>query len=154
MERFLTDVMLGTLTRYLRMMGHDTAYADEIDDGERDAVVVATARSEDRTVVTRDRALADDAEDAGGADGAVLLRSRDVAEQLRELHDATGIALELDAPGRCSACNGALEQTDDRPEHAPDDVDRVWRCRDCGKHYWRGSHWDDVADRLASIRDG
>ena len=149
--RFLTDVMLGRLTRYLRMMGHDVVYADEIEGGDVDDVVADRAARDDRTLVTRDGAL------ATAVDDAVLLAARDVGDQLLALHEATGVPLRLpDEPRRCSACGDPLDELaadDPRPAHAPDAVDRVWRCRDCGQHYWRGSHWDDVADRLAALRD-
>jgi hypothetical protein len=38
------------------------------------------------------------------------------------------------------------------PEYAPDPEDTdVWRCIDCGQFFWKGSHWDDVADTLAGL---
>jgi uncharacterized protein with PIN domain len=27
----------------------------------------------------------------------------------------------------------------------------VWRCRDCGQHFWKGSHWADMAGTLAEL---
>ena len=35
--------------------------------------------------------------------------------------------------------------------YAPDDRP-VWRCPDCDQWFWKGSHWDRVADVLASVR--
>ncbi len=144
----LLDVMLGKLATYLRMCGYDAAYAldRELED---DDAILASARREGRRVVTRDVALADAAPDA------VLLRSLDVEDQLRELGTA-GFTLELDEPERCSRCNGSLDRVgpDQRtPSFAPDpDQEAVWRCRECGQPYWRGSHWDDVERRLQFIR--
>jgi len=38
------------------------------------------------------------------------------------------------------------------PDYAPETGEQpVWRCPDCGKHFWRGSHWDDVAETLAAL---
>jgi len=148
MTRFLLDVMLGKLARYLRFPGHDAAYA--LDRGvEADDELLALAAREDRRLLTRDREL------AARADDAVLLASRDVEGQLRELADA-GVDLTLGPPARCGACNGELlAQPEDAPvpEHAPDDVGTVYRCADCGQRFWRGSHWDDVADTLAAVRE-
>ncbi|MFC7044974.1 Mut7-C RNAse domain-containing protein [Halobacteriaceae archaeon GCM10025711] len=147
--RLLVDVMCGRLATYLRMCGYDAAYA--LDRGvEADDGVLDIARDEGRTVVTRDVEL------AARADRSVLLRSRDVTDQLRELLDA-GFALELTEPARCATCNGPLERLPDggpTPDHAPDtDETAVWRCLDCGQEFWRGSHWDDVEKRLAELRD-
>jgi uncharacterized protein with PIN domain len=140
-ERLLLDVMLGKLATYLRMCGYDTLYAQE-EGIEADDAIERLAEQEGRTLVTRDRQLAEQ------TDGAVLLTAREVDEQLRELVER-GFAIELpETPERCSVCNGRVEtlgETDPRPEHAPDGVDPIWQCRDCGRHFWKGSHWERVA---------
>ncbi|WP_327051689.1 Mut7-C RNAse domain-containing protein [Halomicrococcus gelatinilyticus] len=144
-DSLLLDAMLGKLARYLRMCGHDAAYV--LDDGvEADDDVLAMARDEDRTLVTRDAQL------AGRAADAVLVETKDVEGQLRELR-AAGLDLSLTEPARCSTCNGRLEETEGpTPEGVPDpDERRVWRCRSCGQHFWKGSHWDDVAETLAEL---
>ncbi|WP_440771830.1 Mut7-C RNAse domain-containing protein [Natronorubrum sp. DTA28] len=149
--RLLLDVMCGGVVSYLRMCDHDTVYAG--DRGiEADDALLAVARADDRTLVTRDVALADRAADS------ILLESRDVETQLAELADA-GIELTLaDEPAFCGRCNGSLEKVDrtaSRPAYAPDPAEiDVWRCRACGQHFWRGSHWDRVAKTLAKIGDG
>ncbi len=144
MTRFLVDAMLGTLARYLRMAGHDAAYGPDRD-AEADDDVLALAAAEDRTVLTRDADL------AARADAAVLLTERAVVDQVGELR-AAGVAVALTEPARCGTCNGPLEPMPgdaDTPGYAPDpaDVD-CWRCRDCGQVFWRGSHWDRVADAI------
>ncbi|SDJ53107.1 Mut7-C RNAse domain-containing protein [Natronorubrum texcoconense] len=144
----LLDVMCGGVVSYLRMCNHDTVYAG--DRGvEADDALLEIARAEDRTLVTRDVAL------AGRANDSILLESREVETQLAELADA-GLALTLaDEPAFCSRCNGSLEAVDrtaSTPDYAPDPADiDVWRCRACAQHFWRGSHWDRVADTLAKI---
>jgi len=148
MTRLLLDAMLGRLRTYLRVCGHDTVYA--LDEGlEGDDALLEFARGTDRTVLTRDREL------AARAGASVLLERRDLEGQLAELR-AAGLALEPTAePAFCGACNGPLARVDPAattPEYAPDPatVD-VWRCADCGQHFWKGSHWDDVAGTLADL---
>lgn len=143
----LLDVMLGKLATYLRMCGYDAVYA--LDRGvEDDARLQAIADREERTLLTRDVELATNAE-------GVLLESRDVREQLCEL-SRRGYVLSLDVPTRCSRCNGRLRRLrsgEPTPSFAPDPDERpVWACRDCEQPFWRGSHWDDVADALGRIR--
>ncbi|WP_135819848.1 Mut7-C RNAse domain-containing protein [Halostella litorea] len=144
--RLLLDAMCGGVRAHLRMCGHDAAYA--LDRGvEADDALLRIARDEDRTLVTRDAAL------AGRAADAVRLDATDVDEQLRELRDA-GVPLTLpDEPERCGACNGPLARTEgSTPDYAPDPADvAVWRCRDCGRCFWKGSHWDRVAATLAAM---
>lgn len=146
--RLLLDVMLGKLATYLRMCGYDAAYA--LDRGvEDDALLCSAADREGRTLLTRDVELATNASDG------LLLESHDVRGQLLEL-SRRGYALSLDAPSRCSRCNGRLDRLgpeEATPPFAPDpDGTPVWRCRDCGQPFWQGSHWEDVADTLEEIR--
>ncbi|MFC4549930.1 MULTISPECIES: Mut7-C RNAse domain-containing protein [Halorussus] len=140
--------MLGKLATYLRMCGYDAAYALDRDE-EADDRLLELAREEGRLLVTRDAALARRAGDAG-----VLLESRDVTDQLAELR-SPGFELGLSEPTRCSACNSELVEVGDgetTPEYAPDlDERRVWRCPACGKHFWKGSHWDRVAETLNGL---
>ncbi|MFH5798235.1 Mut7-C RNAse domain-containing protein [Haladaptatus sp. CMAA 1911] len=142
-SRFFLDVMLGRLSTYLRMCGYDAAYA--LDRGvEADDAILELAGSEDRTVVTRDVQLAERADDA------ILIESLDVRDQLRELRNA-GVKLSLTEPTRCSDCNGELVRDDGAtPDHAPDGK-AVWRCTDCGKRFWKGSHWESVETTLSEL---
>jgi uncharacterized protein with PIN domain len=164
-SRLLADAMLGTLATYLRFAGHDTAYA--LDAGvQADDAVLALARREDRWLVTRDRGLAARAPDS------YLLTERDVEDQLAELA-ARGLELSVpEEPTRCGTCNGRLERVpagEPTPEYAPAPVGagggaggsgsggeetggfRVWRCVDCGQHFWKGSHWERMAATLAGL---
>lgn len=143
----LLDVMCGGIVAHLRMCGHDTKYAG--DEGlEADDTIRATATEEGRTIVTRDEALARTAEQS------ILLTDRSVEGQLAELA-AAGVDLELTArPIRCGRCNGPLERTFRQPpEHAPEDR-AIYQCQHCGSHFWKGSHWDDVAETLERVREG
>jgi uncharacterized protein with PIN domain len=149
-QRFLLDTMLGKLATYLRMCGYDAAYT--LDDGiEDDDAILARLRESDRTLLTRSHTLADRAPDA------ILVQSPAVEDQLRELA-AAGIDLSLAAePSRCGVCNGPVERVghgERTPDYAPDpaEVD-VWRCTECGQHFWQGSHWDDVAATLSELAD-
>jgi len=144
----MVDDMLGKLATYLRMCGYDAAYTTARAIESEDALL-ALAHTEGRLVLTRDREL------ARSAERSVLLTERDVRDQLHELREA-GFELALaDEPARCSACNGLVERvdrTEPTPDYAPDPHEvAVWRCRECGQHFWKGSHWDDVAETLASL---
>ena len=149
--RFLLDVMCGGLVSYLRMCDHDTVYAG--DRGlEADDALLAVARDEERTLITRDVQLAARADESPGS---ILLESRDVEAQLAELA-AADVDLTLAAePNYCGRCNGRLERVDraaSTPDYAPDPAtEPVRRCRSCGQHFWRGSHWDRVAETLSRI---
>jgi uncharacterized protein with PIN domain len=148
MTRLLLDAMLGRLATYLRMCGHDTVYT--LDAGlETDEEILDRARSDERTLVTRDRDL------AAQYPASILLSARDVQDQLAALA-AAGVRIGLpETPQRCSRCNDSLvrvDGTEPTPEYAPSTSEfDIWRCEGCGQHFWKGSHWADVAERIADI---
>lgn len=146
---FLLDVMCGKLATYLRFCGYDAAYALDRE-VEADDAILAMAREEDRRLLTRDVALAERAGDRG-----FLLHDRDVEGQLRELA-AVELDLTLDErPARCGMCNGPVERVPadaSVPEYARDPEETaVWRCRACGQHFWKGTHWWQVKETLAEL---
>jgi uncharacterized protein with PIN domain len=148
-EQLLLDVMLGKLATYLRFCGYDTLYAQ--DEGtEADDALTRRAESSSRVLVTRDQEL------AAQTDGALLLETREVDEQLAELA-AHGLSLSVpDAPQRCGVCNGRVRRVSDddpRPEHAPDHVDALWQCRACEQHFWKGSHWERMREIVGGVGD-
>lgn len=141
--KLLCDHMLGTLAKWLRFMGYDTAYPGPLDD----TALIATANREARVLLTRDKEL------ASRLPGAIRVRSDDLEEQIREV--ATALELRvLDPLSRCSLCNTILVpvRKEDLGERVPKGVrdrhDRFWRCPSCNRVYWQGSHWDKMIERL------
>lgn len=143
--RFIADGMLGSLAKWLRMLGYDTEYAKDLDD---DSIAKLAAR-EGRHILTRDRALA-------SQPGAMMVEGDDIDSQLRAVNNR--YSLELDEGAiRCSACNGALvdlpreEAAGVVPKGALENNDVFWKCATCGKAYWRGTHWLGIMDRLRKL---
>lgn len=144
--KLLCDHMLGTLAKWLRFMGYDTAYPGPLDDTE----LLVLARREGRVLVTRDKELASRSPDA------IRVRSDDLEEQIREV--VSRLSLKVVEPlSRCSLCNDVLVRAS--PEEVGDRVpkgvlarhDTFWRCPSCGKVYWQGSHWDRMVERLNQL---
>ena len=139
--------MVGSLARYLRLMGCDTLYAR----GWSDEEVLRRAREEGRVLLTRDRDL------SRRAVKAVLLTSTRLEDQVRAAWAAfpdlpTEVRFE-----RCTLCNGVLarfEASGNTPREGGIPWDRVaaglllYRCGECGHVYWEGSHTADVRRRL------
>jgi uncharacterized protein with PIN domain len=64
-----------------------------------------------------------------------------------------GVRIELpETPERCSRLNDSLvrvDETEPTPGYAPATSKfDVWRREGCGQYFWKGSHWEDVADRI------
>ena len=135
--RFFCDDHLGRLARWLRACGFDCAWENPIDDG----VLLRRAADEDRVVLTKDTRLA-----SGEIGPHLLVRSSDFREQLRAVLDAFDLDPLARAFTRCVACNGPLVEVDkasvreDVPPLSYAAFDRFWRCADCGRVLWRGSH--------------
>ncbi|WP_287261669.1 Mut7-C RNAse domain-containing protein [Methanothrix sp.] len=126
------DHMLMRLGRWLRLAGHDVENPRSMSDVD----LIAQA-GDRRTLLTRDRSLAELCEREGVR--CILIRSSDIDEQLREVR-GRGIDLSLN-PERCTICNGGLL----------DMGNGRWMCSECGKIYWRGSHWRGIEARLRSL---
>ncbi|MEJ2242600.1 MAG: DUF5615 family PIN-like protein [Candidatus Bathyarchaeota archaeon] len=67
--KFITDGMLGKITRWLRMLGHDVNYFRSTDDKK----LVELAKKEKRVLLTRDRELVKRAKGLGAE--AVLVET-------------------------------------------------------------------------------
>lgn len=145
---FVVDGMLGSLARWLRILGYDTNYANQRDDAE----LVRIARAEERVLLTRDRELA-------GRRGvrALLVESQLLDEQLAQVTAAYPPS-PGSHPGRCPVCNALLIQA--RPEEVAGRVPEYilkrhhsfQHCPGCERIYWQGSHWRNMQARLDRSR--
>ncbi|MDF0589949.1 Mut7-C RNAse domain-containing protein [Candidatus Methanocrinis natronophilus] len=142
-DRYIADEMLIRLARWLRMAGQDVSPPP---DGSDDSGLIEVALKEGRVLLTRDRHLARRCEKAGAR--CILVRSSQLDDQLLQMKEA-GLSLALSTV-RCTLCNGILEEVEGsdlsgstKPEEAT-----AWRCKVCGKIYWRGSHWHRIRERL------
>ena len=149
-QKFITDRMLGTLTRYLRFMGYDTTSANGLVEGDpkEDTILLEIAKQEHRLLLTKDAELA-----RRGNTGALLIRSDDVMDQVQQLIDLHRVKRRL-TMSRCSLCNTELREANTceitDAAYAPKD----WRnhtflwCRQCQKLYWNGSHGKQLEERV------
>ena len=150
--RFVADVHLGALARKLRLLGFDTVWERDLDD----PAIIETAARERRIILTRDMGILKN----GNVTHGYWLRATDPEEQLEEVIRALDLAGCLDPFVRCMECNGELEPIDrsDAAQSVPLQVFLVYRefrrCSQCGRIYWRGSHFDrleKVVERVRSL---
>jgi uncharacterized protein with PIN domain len=148
--RFACDAMLGSLARWLRAAGYDAFWQEGIDDWD----LIRLARAEGRILVSCDT----------GIFRVGIVRDGEVPS-LQMPHGLTTreqLALVLEKLGlpvlspRCMACGGELaEATREQvaglvPPRSFAWASRFWQCRGCGKPFWEGSHWRNIA----SVLDG
>jgi len=159
-SRFVLDVHLGTLARYLRIMGFDADYDSRRDDPE----IARIAYEEDRILLTRDRRLLM----RSSVERGRIIRNKYPILQAAEVIERFGLCGKIRPFTRCIQCNGIIESLHiDSEEYReiegqiPPGV-KSWcseyqRCRGCGKIYWRGSHYDNMAkltDRITEVCAG
>jgi uncharacterized protein with PIN domain len=137
--------MLGTLAKWLRILGYDTAYDPALDDYQ----LMRLARAEDRLLLTRDRELA-----KRRGVRALLIESEDLDGQIGQV--LADLDLQPDQSfSRCPICNEPLLPLDREAARArvPAYVARTQQtfkiCPACQRVYWRGTHWQRMEERLA-----
>ena len=105
--RFIVDANVGKLARWLRMLGYDTVFINDIDDGE----LVSIALRERRVVVTKDTQIMLRRVVTGGRVKAVLIEDDDPMVQLEQVVGAFDLAFGGDRLfRRCLECNVPMER--------------------------------------------
>jgi hypothetical protein len=147
--RFVVDVMLGKLAKWLRILGHDVLYSNAF----RDEELARIAAAEDRCLLTRDRDLLS----RFRVKQALLIRSVTVTNQLRELASLLDISSRAAAFSRCTACNAPLREVDrsdvedEVPAHVYRTAPSFFRCEGCRKVYWPGTHVSRMEEKLKEV---
>jgi len=138
--RFVADAHLGRLARYLRLLGFDTLFENDLGDVE----LARIASQEGRILLSRDRRLLERRVVSHGL-WIPAIRPR---EQLIDVVDRLDLHRLFRPFTRCTVCNGMLVNVDkDTPDlELPPRVRAVfetfWRCAGCHRVYWKGSHYD------------
>jgi hypothetical protein len=151
--KFITDGMLGKLTRWLRMLGCDVEYANDIEDKR----LMTLAMKEKRTLLTRDLELFQQAK-ARGID-TLLVEGRTEVERLACMARKYDFPLEIDVTvSRCPKCNArirpiARDEVADKVEQATFKFySEFWACPECGQIYWQGAHWTRIRETLEQAK--
>lgn len=149
-SRFVLDVHLGKLARYLRLLGFDTLYRNDYDDAE----LAALASAERRILLTRDRDLLKRAVVTHG----YYVRATDPRRQVEEVMDRLDLYRAIRPLQRCARCNGLLAtvpklQVWERlPPETRRQVESFWECGACGQLYWEGSHMPRIRRFIENLQ--
>jgi uncharacterized protein len=144
-KRFVADIMLGKLAKWLRTLGFDTC-CRRLDQQQ----LIIDYREQGYLLITRNQRWC-------GQSAVICLKANDPAEQLRELIAAVPIApAEVHLLQRCLLCNACLQvrPREDVAGQVPDYVFETQtvfhQCPKCLKLYWSGSHPQRMAQWLQS----
>ena len=147
--KFIADVMLGRLARWLRILGYDTIYDSQFTDDE----LFFRAHQEKRILLTRDSDLAQ----RMNSQFCFFITGQSVREQVRQVVTHFQLNTEAYLFTRCTLCNEVIKPisknlVEDRvPEFVYHSSKEFYYCERCDKIYWAGSHIKQVRELLAKL---
>lgn len=141
--------MLGKLTRWLRMLGYDVKYSNNVEDAQ----LLMIAKKEKRILLTRDFQLYQHA--VNRQLDAFYLEGQTETEKLAELAKRFDIRLNIDmAKSRCPKCNSTVRPISKKKAAGKvekstfDNYNEFWKCPKCDQIYWQGAHWKRIRRTL------
>ncbi len=142
--RFVCDVHLGTLAKYLRMMGIDAAYQNPISRHH----LIELSNQEKRIILSKDTHM----RDVAGIVRAYYVVARNLRQQVREIISYFELKDSLAPLSRCLRCNGKVWPVDKKSlvNQVPEKIlalhNSFMKCHTCGRIYWKGSHFHAMMD--------
>lgn len=142
--RFICDVHLGRLSKYLRMLGFDTLYSNRYTPDE----MISISRQEKRIILSRSFQMIRHKE----VTHAYWIRSAAPLEQIKDLLGKFDLYRLADPLTRCLNCNDRLATVKKQ-----DIIHRLqaltaryytefFRCPACDQIYWKGSHFENMLE--------
>ena len=134
--RFVCDVHLARAARYLRLLGFDTVWRNDIEDDE----IVGMCRM-GRVGLTADRRL-----QARCPRRIVLMNGEAPEIQVRRLVAMFGLRRYAHPFTRSLCCNRPMVPCEKRdcyseiPKETYRWLEGFWKCPKCGNVYWQGTH--------------
>ena len=145
-NRFAADRTLGTLAKWLRILGYDTTY-----EAENSSKLYFDSLEDNRTLLTRTKKI----QEKFSTHRTVFVRSNFLDEQLKQVVDEIGIdQAEIQPFSRCIQCNIPIVEIskDDAYGLVPD---YIWetqeafnQCSQCERIYWPGSHAERSMEKI------
>jgi uncharacterized protein with PIN domain len=150
--RFVADVMLGRLAKWLRIAGFDVLYSNRISDDE----LVEISNRAARILLSRDTRLLV----RKSVRHFVFLESQNLQDQLKQILDLAGSRTSSAILSRCLCCNEALIEApregvcDAVPGYVYTTHSQFTSCPRCKKIFWAGSHRSSMAATLEKLVSG
>ena len=149
--KFVADVHLGRLTRYLRMTGFDVFYRNDLEDNE----IINISVKEMRAILTKDRGILKRNEVTHG----YWVRSTKVKEQVEEVLKRFDLKNQIKEFSRCIECNDLLKPVmkekivAELPPKVAQSQNEFFRCPSCKKFYWKGTHYQRMLSFIQSLKN-
>jgi len=156
--KFLVDAMLGKLTRFLRIFGYDTVYANDLEDFYHlspvpDEKLKEYAKKNNRIILTKDYEFYRKLKEK-----TIYLEGEGVYNYLKQLQCKLNLEYSFKMENaRCSICNSPLKLVKDKTSISKDILNETYRNYDefyqcinskCKKIFWKGTHIIDITRNL------
>jgi len=144
--KFILDVHLGKLARWLRLLGFDASYRNDYGDEE----IVKQAQNEHRIILTQDRGILKRKCVTHG----YWVRSHRANQQIVEVLNRFDVYRQIEPFSRCLLCNGhvmPVEKSEILHHLKPRTkacFHLFYQCQGCRKIYWQGSHYDRMLNKI------
>lgn len=149
--RFICDRSLGKLARWLRILGCDTLYYNDVDDMQ----ILREAIEDDRIILTKSIRLYQ----TSGDNRAFFVDSDIPKTQLRLILRHYNLPQQVSLRF-CPICNGRIHKVNDKknvrglvPDYTYKTKSTFFQCQKCEKIYWHGSH-RELTERFLSAQSG
>ena len=149
--KFILDIQLGSLAKYMRLLGFDVTYKN----GYRENEIIILSINERRTVLTKDRNLLKRNDVTHG----YWIRNKEVIDQLKEVAIRFHLNNLIQPFSRCMKCNTLLKKTEKKnimerlEENTRNFFDEFFTCPSCNRIYWKGSHYQKMVKIINAIRE-
>lgn len=138
--KFIVDFMCGRLARWLRILGYD---AEFLNDTSRSKILMESLKSQ-RIILTRDTHLS-----KKKAYKIILITSDKIRQQVKQVIKELNLKLNpKEFFSICSICNKKVEKVNNKseikdlvPKYVYENIDDFYRCPECKRIYWQGSHY-------------
>lgn len=150
--KFIADMMLGRLARYLRIFGFDVSYFNNISDED----LINKSKEEARIVLTRDSRMIGRRVFKYGKIKFLFINDDDVLKQLEQIKNELSLKLSINLI-RCIECNQILKKVDREkvkgkvPVFIYKSIDDFAYCSNCDKYYWKGTHLELMNRRFSHL---
>ena len=147
--RFIADVMMGRLAKWLRIAGFDVLYSNKFSDDE----LIRISNAEARVLLSRDTRLLV----RKAVRSFIFLESQDLHTQIRQVFESVHVSSLPVLLSRCISCNEPLQQADREsvrdavPSYVFESQKEFKSCPGCGKIFWAGTHRRSVLRTLEGL---
>lgn len=147
--KFICDVNIGKLARWLRIFGFDTVYENNFEDDELAELASKTQRillSKDCNLLKRKKVI-----------WGHLVRVNDPTEQIVDVVQLFQLERLAQLYKRCLRCNGKLLRVKkEKVDHLLEPLTRKYytvfhQCDTCCQVYWQGSHRSKMEENLNAV---